>query len=325
MRRREFIRLLGGVTAAWPLAAQAQQAMPVVGVLGSATADEYAPMIATFLKGLSEAGYVQGKNVGLEYAWADHHYDRLPMLAGKLIERQVRIILAASTPSALAAKSATSTIPVVFAIGGDPVGTGVVNSLNRPGGNVTGAAHMNVDTAPKRLELLHEILPGRRALGLLTNPKNSLTASIESGVGSAAEVLGVQLSTLHASTEEEIDAALRAAARGLVAGLVIGTDSLFTGRLKFLAAKSLQFKVPTIYQYRDFVAAGGAMSYGGDIKDSYYHAGLYAGRILRGEKPADLPVQLSTKVEFFVNLKTLKALGIEPPLALVSRADEVIE
>lgn len=325
MKRREFIRLLGGVTTAWPLAARAQQAMPVVGVLGSATADEYAPMIATFLKGLSEAGYVQGKNVGLEYAWADHHYDRLPMLARKLIERQARIILAASTPSALAAKSATSTIPVVFAIGGDPVGIGVVNSLNRPGGNVTGAAHMNVDTAPKRLELLHEILPGRRALGLLTNPKNSLTASIESGVGSAAEALGVQLSTLHASTEEEIDAALRTAAGGLVAGLVIGTDSLFTGRLKFLATKSLQFKVPTIYQYRDFVAAGGAMSYGGDIKDSYYHAGLYAGRILNGEKPADLPVQLSTKVEFFVNLKTLKTLGIEPPLALVSRADEVIE
>ena len=177
----------------------------------------------------------------------------------------------------------------------------------------------------KRLELLHEILPGRRALGLLTNPKSPLTTSIESGVGSAAEALGVQLSTLHASTEEEIDAAHRAAAGGLVAGLVIGTDSLFTGCLRFLATKSLQFKVPTIYQYRDFVAAGGAMSYGGDIKDSYYHAGLYAGRILNGEKPADLPVQLSTKVEFFVNLKTLKTLGIEPPLALVSRADEVIE
>jgi ABC-type uncharacterized transport system substrate-binding protein len=321
MRRREFVGALMNAATVWPSMARARRAVPIIGLLGSATAEEYAPMIATFLKGLSEAGYIQGQNVTFEYAWADHHYERLPMLVSELIERQVKVILAASTPSALAAKLATSTIPIVFAIGGDPVRTGLVGSLSRPDSNVTGATHMNVDTAPKRLELLHELLPGGTSFGLLTNPNNTLTASIERGVRTAAEVLGVQLMALHASTEQELEATLRLVANGLVTG----TDSLFTGRISELGARSLQLKVPTIYQYRDFVAAGGAMSYGGDIKDSYYHAGIYVGRILKGEKPADLRVQLSTKVEFFVNLRTFKALGIEPPVALVSRADEVTE
>jgi len=325
MRRREFIRLV--VSSAATLSqmdARAQQSPPVIGILGSSTARDYGPMITAFRKGLSETGYLEGRNVGFEYAWADDHYDRLPALATKLTERRVKVILAAATPSALAAKSATATIPIVFAIGGDPVRTGLVTSLGSPGGNVTGAAHINVDTAPKRLELLHELLPGRNSLGLLTNPTNPLTPSVESGVTAAAGALGIRLTTFHASTDEEIEAAFKNA-EGLVAGMVIGTDPLFTSHALALGAKSLEYKLPAIYQYRDFVVAGGAMSFGGDIKDSYYHAGIYAGRILKGEKPADLPVQLSTRVEFLINLKTAKALGLELPVVLVARADEVIE
>ncbi|MES5488133.1 ABC transporter substrate-binding protein [Bradyrhizobium sp. INPA03-11B] len=325
MRRREFIGLVLWSAATFPqMEARAQQAVTVIGVLGSSTATDYGPMIAAFRKGLSEKGYFEGKNVGFEYAWADDHYDRLPALATKLIERRVSLILAAATPSALAAKSATSTIPIVFAIGGDPVRTGLVTSLNSPGGNVTGAAHINVDTAPKRLELLHELLPNRTSLGLLTNPANPLTASVESGVRAAAEVLGIRLTTFHASTDEEIEATFKSAA-GSVAGMVIGTDPLFTSRAMALGAKSLEYKLPAIYQYRDFVAAGGTMSYGGDIKNSYYHAGMYAGRILNGEKPANLAVQLSTRLELLINLKATKALGLEPTPVLVGGADEVIE
>ncbi|SFK15424.1 ABC transporter substrate-binding protein [Bradyrhizobium sp. Gha] len=324
MRRREFIGLVVSSAATLSqLDAQAQQS-PVIGILGSSTAGDYGPMIAAFRKGLSESGYLEGKNVGFEYAWADDHYDRLPGLAAQLTEQRVNVILAAATPSALAAKSATTTIPIVFAVGGDPVSTGLVTSLNRPGGNITGAAHINVDTAPKRLELLHELLPGSNSLGLLTNPANPLTPSVESGVKAAAGALGIRLTTFHASTDEEINATFKNAT-GSVAGLVIGTDPLFTSRATALGAKSLEYKLPAIYQYRDFVVAGGAMSYGGDISDSYYRAGIYAGRILNGERPANLAVQLSTRVELFINLKTTEALGLEPPVALVARADEVIE
>jgi putative ABC transport system substrate-binding protein len=303
---------------------RAQQPAPIIGVLGSSTADDYGPMIAAFRKGLSETGYIEGKNVRFEYAWADDHYDRLPALATKLTERRVNLILAAATPSAVAAKSVTSTVPIVFAIGGDPVTTGLVSSLNSPGGNVTGAAHINVDTAPKRLELLHELLPSKTSLGLLTNPTNPLTPSVESAVRAAAEALGIKVTTFHASTDEEIEATFNNAT-GSVAGIVIGTDPLFTSRAKALGARSVEYKLPAIYQYRDFLAAGGVMSYGGDIKDSYYHAGAYAGRILNGEKPANLAVQLSTRVELFINLKTAKAFGLEPTFALIGRADEVIE
>jgi putative ABC transport system substrate-binding protein len=324
MRRRDFIGTLGGVAAAWPFIARAQQPVPVIGVLGSSTAGDYDPMIAAFRKGLSETGYLEGKNVAFEYAWADDRYDRLPALATKLAQQRVSLILAAATPSAVAAKSATSTIPIVFAVGGDPVRAGLVTSLNSPGGNVTGAAHINVDTAPKRLELLHELLPGRESLGLLTNPTNPLTPSVENGVSAAAESLGIKIVTFHASTDEEIESTFKNAT-GQVAGLVIGTDPLFTSRAKALGTKSLEYKLAAIYQYRDFVAAGGAMSYGGDIKDSYYHAGTYAGRILSGEKPANLAVQLSTRVELFLSLKTARALGLEPPVTLIGRADELIE
>jgi putative ABC transport system substrate-binding protein len=325
MRRRGLITfaLSAAILSLVTLARAQQSGGPVIGILGSSTADDYRPMLAAFRKGLSEAGYLEGKNVGFEYAWADDHYERLPGLAAKLVERRVALILAAATASALAAKSATSTIPIVFAIGGDPVRTGLVSSLNSPGGNVTGAAHINVDTAPKRLELLHELLPGS-SLGLLTNPTSPLTPSIETGVKTAAETLGVKLTVFHASTDEEIDATFKNAP-ALVAGMVIGTDVLFTGRILRLAAKSIEYKLPAIYQYRDFVVAGGVMSYGGDIKNSYYHAGIYAGRILNGEKPGNLAVQLSTRVEFFINLKAAKALGLEPPAPLVARADDVIE
>src|SRR5882672_229095 len=285
MRRRGLITLALSAAILSPgMLARAQQSGPVIGILGSSTADDYRPMVAAFRKGLSEAGYLEGKNVRFEYAWADHHYDRLPELAGKLVERRVTVILAAATPSALAAKSATSTIPIVFAIGGDPVRTGLVSSLNSPGGNITGAAHVNVDTTRKRLELLHELLPGS-SLGLLTNPTNPLTPSVEADVKTAAEALGVKLTMFHASADEEIDATCKNAP-GLVAGMVIGTDVLFTSRIMRLGSKSLEHKLPTIYQYRDFVTAGGVMSYGGDIKDSYHRAGIYAGRILNGEKTA---------------------------------------
>ena len=323
MRRREIIAGIGSA-AALPNAARAQQSVPIIGVLGSSKAGDYDAMIAAFRIGLAETGYLEGKNVGFEYAWADDHYDRLPALATKLTERPVKLILAAATAAALAAKSATSTIPIVFAIGGNPVRTGLVTSLNRPGGNVTGAAHMNVDTAPKRLELLHELLPNENLLGLLTNPTNPVTPSIEDDVRAAAEALGIEMTTFHASTDEEIDATFKKAV-GQVAGMVIGTDPLFTSHATTLGAKSLAYKLPAIYQYRDFVLAGGAASYGGDIKHSYYHAGIYAGRILKGEKPADLAIQLSTRVELFLNLKTAKALGLKPSLALLGRADEVIE
>lgn len=324
MRRREFIASLGA-TVAFSRGARGQPSMPVIGLLGSSAPDDYEAMLVAFRKGLGEAGYVEGKNVSFANAWANDHYDRLPGLVSGLVERQVRVILAASTPSAIAAKSATTTIPIVFAIGGDPVSTGLVSSLNRPGGNLTGAAHINVDTAAKRLELLQELVPSKKSFGLLLNPTNPLAPSIEKEVRAAAESLGIRLSVLRASTDESIEAVFRAAAGGAMDGIVIGTDPLFTSRIKALGTESLKFKIPTIYQYRDFVDAGGALSYGGDIKNSYYHAGIYAGRILNGAKPADLPVQLSTKIELFINAKSVKALGLLIPASLLARADEVIE
>ena len=325
MQRREFITVLSGA-AAWSLSAQAQQpAVPVIGLLSSASSHDYGPMIATFRKALGETGFIEGQNVRIEYRWADEQYDRLPALANQLVRDRVALILAASTPAALAVKLATKTIPIVFAIGGDPVRTGLVESLSRPGGNITGAAHLNVETAPKRLELLHELLPAQQIVGLLINPTNPLGGPIEEGVQTAASSLGLKLQVLHARTDEEIDAVFASLRELKVGALVIGTDPLFTSRAEKLGALSLRFKMPAIYQYRTFTAAGGVLSYGGNITDSYYHAGLYAGRILKGEKPADLPVQLSTKVELFLNLKSAEALGIKPPLSLLGRADEVIE
>jgi putative tryptophan/tyrosine transport system substrate-binding protein len=328
MKRREFITLLGGTVAAFisgPVAAHAQQTMPLIGVLSGASSRDYVPMLAAFRKGLGEGGYVEGQNVKIEYLWADEQYDRLPALAADLVRRQVSLIVAATTPAALALKPATATIPVVFAIGGDPERTGLVSSLSRPGGNFTGAAHINVEIAPKRIELLHELLPAEKIVGLLVNPTNPLAESVSTAVNAAASALGLQLHVVRAHTDEELDAVFASLPGMHVGALVIGTDPFFTSRAQKLGSMSLRLAVPAIYQYREFTAAGGVMSYGGSITDSYYRAGVYAGRILKGEKPGDLPVQLSTKVELFFNLKSAKELGLTVPLSLLGRADEVIE
>ena len=325
MKRREIIALLGGAAASWSLPARAQQPMPVIGLLSSASSHDYAPMFAAFRKSLGEMGFVEGQNVKIEYLWADEQYDRLPALAADLVRRQVSVIVAATTPAALALKPATTTIPIVFAIGGDPVRTGLVDSLSRPGGNLTGAAHVNVETAPKRLELLHELMPKEKVVGLLVNPTNPLASSVAAAVQAAAGSLGLDLQVVHASGDEELDAVFARLPGLRVGALVIGTDPFFTSRAEKLGAMSLRLAMPAIYQYRTFAEAGGVMSYGGSITDSYRHAGLYAGRILKGEKPGDLPVQLSTKIELFLNLKTAKALGLTVPLSLLGRADEVIE
>jgi ABC-type uncharacterized transport system substrate-binding protein len=274
MQRREFIAVLAGAAANWPLAAGAQQQVrPVVGLLSSASPDDYAPVIAAFRKSLGETGYVEGQNVTIEYLWADDQYDRLPALAADLVRRQVNVIVAAATPAALAAKPATKTIPIVFAIGGDPVRTGLVESLNRPGGNLTGAAHVNVETAPKRLELLHELIPAEKVVGLLVNPTNPLTESVTRGVQAAAASLRLELTVMHAHNDNDVDA-IFSSLRGMrIGGLVIGTDPFFTSRSEKLGAMSLRFAIPAIYQYRAFAEAGGVMSYGGSITDSYKHAG----------------------------------------------------
>ncbi len=325
MQRREFIMLLGGAATAWPRAARSQPAMPVIGLLSSASSRGYEPMIARFREGLGEAGFVEGQNVRFEYRWADEQYDHLPDLAAQLVRDRVALILAATTPAALAAKPATKTIPIVFAIGGDPVRTGLVESLNRPAGNLTGAAHINVETAPKRLELMHELLPAQELVGLLINSTNPLSEAVAAEVRTAANTLGLKLQVVQAHTDAEINSVFESLSELKVGALVIGTDPFFTSRAEKLAVLSLRMKVPSIYQYRTFTEAGGTMSYGGSISDSYYHAGLYAGRILKGEKPADLPVQLTTKLELFLNLKSAEALGIKLPLSLLGRADEVIE
>jgi putative ABC transport system substrate-binding protein len=282
-------------------------------------------MFAIFRKALGEIGYVDGQNVRIEYVWADEHYDRLPALATSLVSRQVNVLVAASTPAALALKPATATIPIVFAIGGDPVRTGLVESLSRPGGNLTGAAHINVETAPKRLELLHELLPAEKIMALLVNPTNPMAKPVSEEVRTAAGALGLELHVVRAQNDDDIEAAFAELHAMKVGALVIGTDPLFTSRAEKLGELSLRSGLPAIYQYREFTAAGGVMSYGGNIMDSYYRAGLYAGRILKGEKPSDLPVQLSTKVELFLNLKSARQLGLSVPLSLTGRADEVIE
>jgi ABC-type uncharacterized transport system substrate-binding protein len=326
MKRREFITLLGGATIAWPMAARAQQpAMPVIGFLNGASAEGYAHYLAAFLRGLKEAGYVEGRNVAIEYRWAGGQYDRLPALAAELVHRQVSVIAATSTPANLVAKAATSTIPIVFTTASDPVQLGLVASLSRPGGNVTGATQMNVEVGPKRLELAHELAPTAKLVALLVNPNNPSAETLTKNLQTVALNLGLQLQVLRASTDSEIDHAFTAFLQQQAAVLVIGTDSFFNGQAERLASLTVRHSVPAIYQYGEFTAAGGLMSYGGSIGDSYRQAGIYTGRILKGEKPADLPVQQTTKVELIINLKTAKALGLTVPLPLLARADEVIE
>ena len=326
MRRREFITLCGAAGAVWPIAARAQQpALPVVGILNGGSPDGYAPMLAAFREGLKETGYVDGQNVKIEYRWANGQYDRLTALADDLVHRQVSVI-AANTPANLVAKAATSTIPIVFTTGGDPVQLGLVASLDRPGGNVTGVTQLSAEVAPKRVELAHELIPKATVFALLVNPTNSAqTEILTSASQAAAKTLGLQLDVLHASTEAELDDAFAAFLHMRAGALVIGTDSFFSGQSEKLAALALRHAVPAIYEYRPFVAAGGLASYGGSITDSYRLAGVYSGRILKGEKPADLPVQQSTKVELLINLRTAKTLGLTLPISLLGRADEVIE
>jgi putative ABC transport system substrate-binding protein len=324
MRRRTFIAGLG-VTAAWPFAARAQQPMPVIGFLNVASPAGYANYVAAFLGGLKEAGYVEGENVTIEYRWAEGHYDRLPEMAADLVRRQVSVIVA-NTPANLAAKKATDTIPVVFTTASDPVQIGLVSSFSRPGGNVTGVSQLNVTLGPKRLELAHELMPAAIVVALLVNPSDPARAETLSGeVQAAADHLGLQLHILRAGTEPEIETALAGFAQLKAGALVIGGDAFFNSRSKLLAELSLRYAVPAIYEYSEFTNAGGLMSYGGSIKESYRWAGIYAGRILKGAKPADLPVQQSTTVELIVNLKTAKALGITVPLSLLGRADQIIE
>jgi len=325
MSRREFIRLLGGAAAAWPLAARAQQtAIPVIGFLNGGSPD--ANRVAAFRRGLNETGYVEGHNVAIEYHWAEGKYDRLPALARDLVRRQVSVIAATSTPAAITARAATTTIPIVFTTSSDPVELGLVASLSRPSGNVTGATQLNIEVTPKRLEIMHELLPTANVFALLVNPTNPYTEILSRNLQAAARSLGLQLHILQASTEHDFDAVFATLVKLRSGGLVIGGGEVFLdSRHGQLAALALRHAVPTIYQGRDFALAGGLMSYGGSTMDSYRVAGAYAGRILKGEKPADLPVQQTTKVELIINLKTAKALGLEVPASLLARADEVIE
>jgi putative ABC transport system substrate-binding protein len=323
MNRRNMIALLGGA-AAWPVAARAQ-AMPVIGFLNSGSLDTLANSLSAFRKGLREAGIIEGQNVTIEYGLADGQYDRLPALAADLVDRQVNVI-AANGPAVLSAKLATMTIPIVFRIGGDPVQLGLIASLNRPGGNLTGVSALSAELGPKRLELLHELVPASTSIAVLVNPANlSVAEPLVRNLQAAARALGLQLTILHASTDREIDAAFTSAIQLRIAGLVIGNDAFFTSRSKQIAALAIRHVVPTIYQFREFAEAGGLLSYGDSVTDQYRLFGGYAGRVLKGEKPADLPVVQATKVELILNLKTAKALGITVPLALLTRADEVIE
>jgi putative tryptophan/tyrosine transport system substrate-binding protein len=323
--RRQFMSALGGAAVTWPPAARAQQpAMPVVGFLNSGSPEGYAPMVAAFCEGLKEAGFVDGQNVAIEYLWANGQYDRLTALVGDLIHRQVSVI-AANTPANLVAKASTSSIPIVFTAGGDPVQLGLVASLDRPGGNVTGATQLAGELTPKRLELAHELVPTAKTLGLLINPGNPTAETLTTASRTAAVTLGLQLEVVHASTEAELDVAFATIVQKRVGALVIVTDPFFNGHAELLGALTIRHSVPAIYQYQPFVAAGGLVSYGSSLTDSYRLAGVYTGRILKGEKPGDLPVQQSTKVALIINLKSAKTLGLTIPLSLLGRADEVIE
>ena len=327
MKRREFITLLGSA-AAWPLAARAQQAaMPVIGLLSTVSPDANAIRLRAFREGLRTAGFVEGQNVKVDYRWAEAHTGRLPELAGELVRDRVAVLVSAGgTASALAAKAATGEIPIVFGVGVDPVELGLVASLNRPGGNITGVTSLNIEVAPKRLELLHELLPSVTSMGLLVNPAVPAIAEPVARLSqAAAQGLGLQLHIARASSDHDFDTIFEQLVQLHAGALVIGPDNLFTAHSEQLAHLTVRHAMPAIYEFRRFAAAGGLMSYGSSETEYYRLVGTYAGRVLKGDKPADLPVQQSTKVELFLNLKTAKALGITVPLPLSGRADEVIE
>jgi putative ABC transport system substrate-binding protein len=326
MKRRDFIMLLGGATAVWPLAARAQQpAMPVIGFLHPASITTYRHVLLAFHQGLKEAGYVEGQNVAIEYRWAEGRYDRLPAMVVELVGRPVTLILAGAFPAALAAKAGTSTIPIVFMSGVDPVQAGLVASLNRPGGNITGMSLLMIGLEAKRLELLHELVPKAEVIALLVNPNNPRTEHDTTEMEAAVRVVGKQALIVRAGNEDDIDRAFSTLVQAKVGALVVTADPFFTSRRDQIVALAARYAVPAIYEWREFTAAGGLMSYAPTLADQYRQVGVYAGRILKGEKPADLPVVQPTKFELVINLKAAKVLGLTIPDKLLALADEVIE
>jgi putative ABC transport system substrate-binding protein len=327
MQRREFMTLMGGAAATWPLTVRAQQStMPVIGLLCGGTPESDTDRVTAFRRGLNEAGYVEGRNIAIEYRWAEQQYDRLPALAAELVRREVALIVAmGGIPSAVAAKPTTATIPILIAIGGDPIKLGLVASLNRPGGNVTGVSFLINAMGAKQLEVLHETLPKTALIGFLGNPTNPNAETDKKNVLAAAEALGRKLLVVHAHTDGELETAFATLAQQRAGGIVVGADFFFVSRRDKLIELAAQQNLPAIYPLREFAAAGGLMSYGTNLTDGYRLVGLYASRILNGERPADLPVQQSTKIELVINLKTAKALGLEISPTLLARADEMIE
>jgi putative tryptophan/tyrosine transport system substrate-binding protein len=325
VKRREFVTLLGGAGVAWPLAAQAQQpTVPAIGWLAAEVGAENFHVVP-LRQALKEAGYIEGQNLAIEYRWAEGHYDRLPELAADLARRQVAVIVTNGNAAALAAKAATSTVPILFQVASDPVQLGLVASLNRPGGKITGMTSLNLEVGPKKLELMHDLVPNVGVIGMLVNPNNPEAEVQSRDAQAAARKLGLELHIVHAGTERDFDAVFTTLVKLPAGALVIGFDTFFTFQSGRLGALTLRHMVPAISPYREFAAAGGLMSYGTHIPNMYRQVGVYAGRILKGEKPADLPVQQVTKVELIINLKTAKALGLTIPLSLLGRADEVIE
>ena len=327
MRRRNFITLLGGVAVAWPFAVRAQKsAIPVIGFLGSASPAEFAPYVAGFRRGLNETGYVEGKNVAIEFRWAEGRYDRIPALAADLVRRQVAVIFATGAGGGVrAAKAATSTIPIVFTSGQDPSASGLVASLSRPGGNLTGINFFTTELAEKRLELLHALVPKATVIAVIVNPSGTPIESHVLKLQETARALGLQLRVLSAANEQEIDAAFATFGQLRPGALLVDADIFFTARREQFVALAARNKVPAIYEGRDYATAGGLMSYGASLSDVWRLAGIYAGKILNGANPADMPVMQSTKIERVINLKTAKALGLTIPQSLLLRADEVIQ
>jgi len=327
MQRREFITLIGGATVAWPLTALAQQSVvPVIGYLGAESPAAFASRVRAYRQGLAEAGYAEGRNVAIEFRWAEGQHNRLAALAADLVARQVAVIVApGGAPAALAAKSATTTIPIVFEMGADPVAIGLVDSLSRPGGNLTGVTSLSVEVTPKRLEFLHELIPPAGLVAALINPTSPTADSQTKNLQALARARGLQLEVLQASSERDFDGVFATLSQLRTAGLVFASDTLFGTHGEQLALLTVRHAVSAIHQSRDFTTAGGLMSYGGSFFESHRQAGIYTGRIINGDKPADLPVQQVTKVEFFINLKTAKNFGVTFPISLLGRADQVIE
>jgi putative ABC transport system substrate-binding protein len=325
VKRREFIALLGGAALSAPVAARAQQALPVIGYLDSTSPDTRKHIVSALWQGLNEAGFVEGRNVAIEYRFAENQNDRLPALAAELVQRQVAVIVGSAIRATLAAKAATSRIPIVFATANDPVQFGLVASLNRPGGNITGTTWLTAALGEKRLELLHQLVPAATSVALLVNPSNANAEGNIKNAQAAALALGLRTHVVRAASEDEVDEALAEASRQRVGALLVLNDPLFNDQRSRLVAALARRSLPAIYPSRDIVEEGGLMSYGASVADAHRQAGIYTGRILKGEKPTDLPVQQETKVELIINLKTAKALGITVPLALLGRADEVIE